>query len=224
MTIAAAQVPNQVLVHATDVLQMVGVLVASMVAIVMAYHAMQRPRRVLHEVAPGRYRARRRDFWQYVVSMPLLLFLWTGVLEVILLFTNNALTAEEIGVTSVAIVVSVRLLAHVSHEHAHELAKSIPLTIVTLLIVTSNGWRTGEEFDRVLHDFVNTEITGPTELVLIGGEFAIAALWYWMGVRWWYERGRDVPGLPRRARAVDPGVETAPRITLRRSPSVPGRH
>jgi hypothetical protein len=219
ITAADGTTRNDLFVHAGDVLELVAVLVVAMVAIVLAYRAMQRPRLVLHETAPGRYRARRRDFWQYVVSAPFLMMLWMGALEVILLFTNNALTATEIGVVAVAIVVAVRLFAHVSHEHAHELAKSIPLTIVTLLIVTSNGWRSGAEFDRTLQDWVRTSTTGATDLVLVGSEFAIAALWYWVGVRWWYVRGHDVPGLPRQTRDVDPEHDIADRVTLRRAPS-----
>ncbi len=207
---------HDLLAHAGDVLQLVAVLVVAMVAIVLAYRAMQRPRLVLHESAPGQFRARRRDFWQYVVSIPLLMTLWMGALELILLFTNNALTATEIGVVAVAIVVAVRLFAHVSHEHAHELAKSVPLTIVTLLIVTSNGWRTGADFDRTVEEWLRTSTTGPTDLVLVGSEFLIAVLWYWVGVRWWYVRGHDVPGLPRRTHEADPSHDTAERISLRR--------
>jgi uncharacterized membrane protein YhaH (DUF805 family) len=214
---AAGNAPSELYVNASDVLQLVAVLVAAMVIIVTAYRAMQRPRLVLHEASPQQFRANRRDFWQYVVSMPLLMILWSSALEVILLFTNNALTAQEIGVTAVSIVVAVRLFAHVSHEHAHELAKSVPLTIVTLLIVTANGWRSGTEFDRTLHDWLNTTTSGPTDLVLVGSEFMIAAIWYWLGVRWWYARGHDVPGLPRQTRAVDPEHDLAERVSLRHS-------
>lgn len=218
ITASVGTASSDLLVHAGDVLELVAVLVVAMVAIVLAYRAMQRPRLVLHETAPGRYRARRRDFWQYVVSAPLLMMLWMGALEVILLFTNNALSATEIGAVAVAIVVTVRLFAHLSHEHAHELAKSIPLTIVTLLIVTSNGWRSGAEFDRTLHDWMNTSTTGPTDLVLVGSEFVIAALWYWVGVRWWYVRGHDVPGLPRQVHEIGPEQDLADRLTLLRAP------
>ena len=218
-TAVGSDAPNELFVHAGDVLQLVGILVVAMVAIVLAYHAMQRPRLVLRETAPEQFRAGRRDFWQYVVSIPFLMTLWMGALELILLFTNNALTATEIGAVSVAIVVAVRLFAHVSGEHAHELAKSIPLTIVTLLIVTSNGWRTGAEFDSTLQAWLRTTTTGPTDLVLIGGEFLIAALWYWVGVRWWYVRGHDVPGLPRQTHDVDPERDIAERVTLRRASS-----
>ena len=217
ITTVADTVAQELQVHAGDVLQLTAILVGSMVAIVAAYRAMQRPRLVLHATAPGQYRARRRDFWQYVVTAPLLMVLWSSALELILLFTNNGLTATEIGVTAVSIVVAVRLFAHLSHEHAHELAKSIPLTIVTLLIVTSNGWRTGAEFDRTVQEWLRTTTSGPTDLVLIGGEFLIAALWYWVGVRWWYVRGHDVPGLPRQTHVIDPAHDLADRVSLRRT-------
>jgi hypothetical protein len=184
------------IVGAPEVLSFVGVLLVSMLAIVAAYHAMQRPRLVLHEVAPAQWRARRRDFWQYVVSMLVLLPLWTAGLQIILLYTNNGLTGQEISTISMSIVLAVRVLAHVSREHAHELAKSIPLTIVTLLIVTSSGWRTGSAFDSTLHDWLNTQLSGPASIIVLVGEFVIAAVWYWLGVRWWYPRGHDVPGLP----------------------------
>jgi hypothetical protein len=209
------------IVSAPEVLTFVAVLLVSMLAIVAAYHAMQRPRLVLHEVTPVQWRARRRDFWQYVVSMLVLIPLWTAGLQIILLFTNNGLTGQEISAISLSIVLAVRVLAHVSREHAHELAKSIPLTIVTLLIVTSSGWRTGSAFDSTLHDWLNTQLSGPASIIVLVGEFVIAAVWYWLGVRWWYPRGHDVPGLPVHDPRVVLSHPLAERITLG-SPSADG--
>jgi hypothetical protein len=218
---AADGAGQRIVVHAGDVLELVAVLVVSMVAIVLAYRAMQRPRLVLHPVAPRRYRARRRDVVQYAVSMPLLLTLWTTSLELILIFTNNGLSAAEVTSVSSAIVVAVRLFAHLSHEHAHELAKSIPLTIVTLLIVTSNGWRSEDGLFELGRDLDRTDVTLPAILVVIGAEFLICAVWYWGGVRWWYERGHDVPGLPRQVHEIDPEHDLADRLTMRRTPTAP---
>jgi hypothetical protein len=219
--IAADDTGQRIVVHAGDVLQLVAILVVSMVAIVMAYRAMQRPRLVLHRVAPRRYRARPRDVVQYIASMLGLIILWTGALQLILVFTNNGLDAVEVTAVSSAIVIAVRLFAHLSHEHAHELAKSIPLTIVTLLIVTSNGWRSDAALESLSRDLDRTDITGPALLALIGAEFVICALWYWVGVRWWYERGHDVPGLPRQVHEVDPEHDLADRLTVRRVPVPP---
>lgn len=219
---AAGDTGQRFFVTAGDVLQLVAILVVSMVAIVLAYRAMQRPRLVLHPVSPHRYRARPRDVVQYVVSMLVLIVLWTAALQLILIFTNNGLTAVEITAVSSAIVVAVRLFAHLSHEHAHELAKSIPLTIVTLLIVTSNGWRPDEALDSLGRELDRTEVTVPANLVVVGAEFLICALWYWVGVRWWYARGHDVPGLPRQVHEIDPEHDIADRLTLRRAPVARG--
>jgi hypothetical protein len=201
-------------VSATDILLFVVLLLVSMLAIVASYHAMQRPRLVLHEVADGQFRAGRRDFWQYVVSMLVLVPLWTSGLEIILLVTNNGLSGVEISTIALSLVVAVRVLAHVSREHAHELAKSIPLTIVTLLIVTSTGWRTGAAFDSTVREWTQTQLSGPASVIVVAAEFVIAAAWYWLGVRWWYPRGHDVPGLPVHDPQVVHSHPIATRITF----------
>jgi hypothetical protein len=190
----AQQVPESV-VGASDVLQLVLVIVVSMFAIVLAYHAMQRPRLVLVETPEGEWRASRRDIVRYALSMPILLLLWAGGLELILLLTNNGLTGQQITAVSLAIVISVRIWAHISREHAHELAKSIPLTIVTLLIVTSTGWRSPDQLEETFEQWFTTRLTGPAIGLLVVTEFVICAVWYWVGTRWLHPRGRHVPGL-----------------------------
>lgn len=184
-------------VHADDVAAHVAIIVVSMVAIVFAYHAMQRPRLLVSEVEPGVWRARRRDVWKYVLSIPWLLILWMAGLELILVFANNGLDGVQLSVIAVSLVIAVRILAHVVHEHAHELAKTVPLTVVTLFIVSGNGMRDELELDRVTAEWNQTALTGTTELLLIGTEFAVAALWYWIGVRWWWPRGHDLVGMPK---------------------------
>lgn len=205
-------------VHAGDVLVKVAILVVAMLASVAAYHAMQRPRLVVTEVEPGVWRARRRDVIQYVISIPWLLLLWMAGLELVLVFTNNGLSGPEVSVIAVAIVIAVRILAHVLHEHAHELAKTVPLTIVTLWVITANGLRDIGDLEKTVTDWDRTALTGPTELLLVGTEFVVCALWYWIGVRWWWPRGRDLVGMPKHrhlaqaallASAAAPGAEAA---------------
>lgn len=181
-------------VHAGDVLIKVAILVVAMLASVAAYHAMQRPRLVVSEVEPGSWRAERRDVIQYVISIPWLLLLWMAGLELVLVFTNNGLSGPDVSVIAVAIVIAVRILAHALREHAHELAKTVPLTIVTLWVITANGIRVD---DRTLADWDRTALTGPTELLLVGTEFVVCALWYWVGVRWWWPKGHDLVGMPK---------------------------
>lgn len=215
--IATTLPPAEHFVYASDVVKLTAIIIATMIGVVIAYKAMQRPRLVVTEVEPGIWRARRRDAWQYALSIPLLLLAWTAALDVVLLLTNNGLSGQQVSAVAVAIVVSVRVLAHVSHEHAHELAKAIPLTIVTLLIVTSNGWRS--DGDKAFSDWAATDLTNGATALLVGTEFVIVALWYWVGVRWWWPRGHDVVGLPRWSgtASIEEGT-TAERITVRRRP------
>jgi hypothetical protein len=156
---------------------------------------MQRPRLVVTRTPDGRWRARRRDIVKYAVSMPILLLLWAAGLELILVFTNNGLTGQQITAVSMAVVIAVRIWAHISLEHAHELAKSIPLTIITLLIVTSTGWRSTDQIGETLIEWSSTDLTGPALGLLIATEFVICTAWYWLGTRWLHGRGRRVPGL-----------------------------
>jgi len=201
-------------VSATDILLFVVLLLVSMLAIVASYHAMQRPRLVLHEVADGQFRAGRRDFWQYVASMPVLLLLWVQGLVLILLFAKNDLTGSEVYAVATAIVIAARILAHVSHEHSHELAKSVPLTIVTLLVITGS-WRGGDNFDQVVSDFQRTDVSFPVLLLPLLVEFAVAAAWYWLGVRWWWHRGYDVVAMPENEEQILHEHTLASVLTLR---------
>jgi hypothetical protein len=205
MTELLAQQAPRSLVGASDILTFVVIIVVSMFAIVASYHAMQRPRLVLTETPDGRWRAGRRDIVQYVISMPVLLLLWAAGLELILVFTNNGLSGQQITVVAMAIVISVRIWAHISREHAHELAKSVPLTIVTLLIVTSTGWRSTDQLQETLDQWTSTELTGPALALLVLTEFVICAVWYWVGTRWLHPRGRNVPGLSEPVRTPTAG-------------------
>ncbi len=205
-------------VHADDVLAHVAIIVVSMIAIVFAYHAMQRPRLLVSEVEPGVWRARRRDVWKYGLSIPWLLILWMAGLELILVFANNGLDGVQVSVIAVSLVIAVRILAHVVHEHAHELAKTVPLTVVTLFIVSGNGMRDSAERDRVLADWNATALTGTTELLLIGTEFVVAALWYWVGVRWWWPKGHDLVGMPKHRHLTEPASAAVTRPDQAREP------
>jgi hypothetical protein len=195
VTSALLSETSTLFVHADEVIFLVVALLAAMWGSVAAYRAMQRPRLVLTEVAPGRWRASRRDTVQYLLSIPFLLFLWVQGLMLILLFTKNDLKGPELYAVATAIVIAVRILAHLSHEHSHELAKSVPLTIVTLLVITGS-WRTGASFDQVSNDFLRTNVSLPVVALPLVVELAMTGLWYWVGVRWWWEKGYDVPALP----------------------------
>jgi hypothetical protein len=99
-------------------------------------------------------------------------------------------------VVAAAIVLAARVFAHLSPERSHELAKTVPLTLVTLVLI-SGGIRDDTSLENIAEEFGRTSYTPQALLLLLAAELVVTALWYWVGVRWWWPRGHDVPGLPR---------------------------
>lgn len=181
------------IVGATDILTLAVLLILGVVGAASVYRAMQRPRIVLTEVEPGTWRARRRDVVLYLVSIPFLVTAWDLFLILVLVIGANTLSARQIMVVASAVIVAVRVLAHVTRELSHELAKSIPLTLVTLVLI--NGQlRSSDSVASVFGDFARTVESGPAGWLLPLGDVVITTCWYWLGVRWLAARGRTVPG------------------------------
>lgn len=194
-------------VGASDILGYVVLIVLAMWVAVIVYRSIQKPRIVLTEVAPGEWRALRRDVVQYLLSIPFLLALWSGSLIFILVIGTNNLTGHEIEAVAAAVVISARLFAHISPERSHELSKTVPLTLVTLVLI-SGSVRDLQTMASIFDEFVRTELTWPATFLLLGAELLVTLLWYWLGVRTLWPRGRDVPGLPRHQR--EPEVDGPP--------------
>jgi hypothetical protein len=205
VTIAAAA-PSTV-VGATDILSIVALIVIAMYIAVVVYRSIQKPRIVLTEVAPGVWRARRRDVIQYLISIPFLLVLWSASLVFILVVGTNNLTGQEIEMVASAVVIAARLFAHISPERSHELSKTVPLTLVTLVLI-SGSVRDIASMSALFDQFSRTELTWPATLLVLGAELLFTGLWYWVGVRWLWPRGRNVPGMPRHHR--EPDIEGPP--------------
>jgi len=203
-TPAAAQSP---VVGATDILDYVVLIVLAMWIAVIVYRSIQRPRVVLTEGPDGVWRPTRRDLVQYLVSIPFLLTLWSGALIFILVVGTNNLTGHAIEAVAAAVVISARLFAHISPERSHELSKTVPLTLVTLVLI-SGSVRDFETMGAVFDEFTRTEITWPATFLVLGTELLLTALWYWVGVRWLWPRGRNVPGMPRHG--VRPDIDGPP--------------
>jgi len=182
-------------VTAPEIILLTVTIIAAMFVAVAGYRAMQHPRIVLTQVSEGQWRARRRDVIQYLVSIPFLLVAWYLFLLLILLSGNNWLNGAESLIVATSVIAAARVLAHISPERSHELAKSVPLTLVTLLLI-SGGLRGPKEIVAILDQWVHTDISGPAQALLLICELGTTALWYWVGVRYLWSRGFRVPGMP----------------------------
>ena len=68
------------------------------------------------------------------VGIPVLVVIWTIVLELVLVFVGSVDRVGDVAVISVSIVAATRILTYVRQKTAHELAKAIPLSFAFLLI------------------------------------------------------------------------------------------
>ena len=162
--------------------------------VILAYTSMERPRLRLVP-ADGGWRATRRDTVQYVASMVGLLILWWTLLAVILLLTARALDAGAVVVVSAGVVMAVRVLAHVRRRWAHELAKTVPMALVVVGIITRQT-RSPDEVATIGLDLLIADLPLPETAALIAVELIAVSAWYWLGVRRLAPRGHNVPGIP----------------------------
>lgn len=187
-------------VTATDVIEMVLWLVVAMVIAVLVYRGMQRPRLRLVPTDAG-WRTTVRDVVLYVATAPLMVTAWFFFFVTILVIGTNDLTGDRIIVVAMAVVIASRVFAHVWHEAAHELAKTVPLTLVALILI-AGGLRSDTSLETIGTELDETGISGPALLMLLFVDYVFTLAWYWIGVRWWHRRGHRVPGVPRPAGAT----------------------
>ena len=188
-------------VTATDVFLYAVLIAVAAVFSVVVYRGMQRPRLAVRRLDKG-LRATRRDVIRYALTIPPLLVWWWFFFVVVLFISANRLSVFEMLEISGAVVLASRMLAHVWREPAHELSKTIPLTIVTLVLV-AGGIRDDDAWDDYFQQLQDLDVTGQALLLLILADYTMTALWYWIGVRWLAAKGRRVPGLTRVGGAVD---------------------
>lgn len=104
------------------------------------YRGMQRPRLQLEFHADRPPSATRRDVLRYLATPFIWIPLWfTVVLSVLLLAANRGETirpANELVIAAAVVVGGSRLLAYINLEGAHELAKSVPLTLLSLILIS----------------------------------------------------------------------------------------
>lgn len=177
------------------------IVIAAFVSYVV-YRAMERPRLRLVDT-PNGLRTTPRDIALYAITIPFLVVGWVVFFWVILLLVDNQLGALDLIVLPAAIVIAARVLAHLNQHIAHEVAKAVPLTIITLIIL-GGQIRDDASFTRILEEAEPITVTWPALLFVLLIDYALTAAWYWGYIRWWHPR-RDA----RRAVAgPEPGSAT----------------
>lgn len=150
------------------------------------WRAMERPRLRLIETADGP-RAMPRDVIAYALTIPFLIIGWIFFFAIILMLADNKLDAYLIIILPMAIVMATRLLAHIRRPIAHELGKAVPLTLLTLIIL-SGGVRDEGRLLDILEDLDRLDITGPLTVFVLAFDYVITGAWYWLWIRWGHPR------------------------------------
>ncbi|NCN51406.1 hypothetical protein GW931_00130 [archaeon] len=73
-------------------------------------------------------------FVEYLIILPLVVFLWFGVFTFFLMLLTKSLELNTILVISVTIVAAIRMTAYYKEDLARDIAKLIPLTLLTVAI------------------------------------------------------------------------------------------
>lgn len=179
-----------------DLLMLTVAIVLATAFSVALYRAMQKPRlRLVFDDEKSRWTATRRDLVQYAISMPILVLMWYLYFTVLLFIAPNKLSALGLLLVPAAFILSVRFLAHIWHEAAHNLGKAVPLILVTSVLLT---WSTKSDadFERLAQSDDNLSPTWPFLLTLLFIDYIFTACWFFIGARRWALRGFKVPGIP----------------------------
>lgn len=154
--------------------------------LVWIYRTMQVPRLFIgHHPDTGRPTLSWKAVVRYVVMTPIMVTWWYMVIVIILSLAAPTRTAEQVAVGAAAVVGAARLLAHIMPEASHELGKTIPLAVITIILISGIG-QSLESWGATLEDFdYNTGLLNTYFYALIALDFLITGWWLWRQYSRW---------------------------------------
>lgn len=133
-----------------------------------------------------------------IVGIPILVVLWTVILEIGLFVVGSADRLGNLALIAVAIVAAARILAYVRQKTSHELAKAIPLALAFVLL-TGGAIRLEENLAFVLASEDRSAMTEEMVVFLVGLE---------LGLRLLTDTSHAVLGFVRRRRGIESDLGT----------------
>ncbi len=161
--------------------------------IVWVYRSMQHPRLYLSPNAEtGEPQASWQSLVRYLVLLPIVLAVWLFVIILIMTVAANDRTAEQIALAAAAVVGAARVLAHTSPEGSHELGKTIPLAVLSIIIL--GGTPDGNSWADIINDIdKNGDALDGAYVTLLILDVVLTGLWYWrVRAQWREERPTSV--------------------------------
>jgi hypothetical protein len=127
------------------------------------------------------------------VGVPLLVLLWTVILELTLLAVGSVERLGSVALVATSVIAATRILAYVREKTAHELAKAIPLSLAIILL-------TGGALNLWANLELLAERSDPTDLTPQMIAFLIALE---IGLRLLTDGSRMMLAAIRRRRGID---------------------
>ena len=192
------QGPNQVALWSSnwvDVYFGVIGLIVVMGVIMWVYRSMQRSRLYLTlDPQTAEPSVRWPAVVRYLILTPITLFLWLWSILLILTVAADDRSADELALAAAVVVGAARVLAHISPEAAHELGKTVPLAVVTLIIL--GGGNGAETWGELLVQIdANVGVVNTYYWALLALDVIVTALWFWQQRESWRSK---LPGSTRR--------------------------
>jgi hypothetical protein len=107
-----------------------------------------------------------------IVGIPLLVVLWTVILEFVLVLIGSVERLGNVASVAVSIVAAARILAYVREKTSHELAKAIPLAL-TFILLTGGTLRLEENLASLTDDPTRSDLSSEMVVFLIALEIGL---------------------------------------------------
>lgn len=154
-------------------------LVVAVGILLWIYRSMQAPRLYLVvDQATGEPKTTWQSIVRYLVLTPIVMGIWFYAILTILLFATANRAGDSLVIAAAVVVGSSRVLAHISPEASHELGKTVPLAVLSIILISgiaSNEnqlTHIAEEFDK------NVDVLDSYYWGLVMLDVVITAVWY----------------------------------------------
>lgn len=131
--------------------------------------------------------------------------IWFGALIMILTIAAADRSAEDIALAAAAVIGAVRILAHITPEGSHELGKTVPLAVLSIILLGSTADPASWD-ERLQGIAANTDAIDTQFYTLLVLDIVVTALWYWR-VRLQWREERPTSLVERAMRWLKPGLD-----------------
>jgi len=179
-------------------------LVLMMLLLVWLYHTMQNPRLYLVKTDPaGRPGVTWKAAVRYLLVTAVMIVIWYFIILMILSVATGSRTPQAIGVLAAAVIGAARVLAHMSPEGSHELGKTIPLAVLSVIIIGGGG-PSPEGWGHTVLELIDNGSTLDTYyLLLVILDVVVTIIWFLMVRRRW-DKAHSVTRVAARPRPLGP--------------------